>query len=295
MITRFIDIKFDYEEHSYLYKNQKLISVTTIISRIKQPFDKHKVATSVAIRDNKNIQEVLDEWEKTGEEARDKGTIVHKYIEDLLEGIKDSILLDTNIRLPEMDAFDQAYVRIANRLNAKLLLQEVTVGDARFGIAGRVDCLLSIPSEKGETLHIFDWKTGKKFETSNQYAKMKPPFDDLDDCALNHYSIQTSMYRLMLEENRQNAYGLDTSKCEFGDSYLLHLRPDGSFHLHRAKDFRERLKKWLENGIPPEHDYDIKDEEYVTKICEYLENWGNRKISPMLNLRLADAYMHRGK
>lgn len=289
MITIFSDIKFDYAEHSYLFKGRKLVSVTTVISRVKQPFDKNRVAASVAVRDNKNVQDVLEEWEKSGEEARDKGTVVHKYIEDVLDGVKDSVLNNVNMRIPEMDAFDNAYIKIVNTLKAKLLLQEITIGDSLFGVAGRVDCLLSIPNEKRETLHIFDWKTGKKFDTSNQYAKMLAPFDDLDDCAFNHYSLQTSLYRLILERNRQNVYGLDTAKKEFGDSYLLHLRPDGSYHLHRAKDYRARITDWLSNGIPEDINYDTKDEEYAGRICSMLEDWGHKNISSKLKIRLGKA------
>ena len=292
-MTNFNDIKFDHGEHSYLYKGTKLVSVTTLISRIKPAFEKLKVASNVAARDNKSVQEVLDEWEKSGEEARDKGTIVHSYIEDTINRIPDLILNHVNRRIPEMDAFDKAYTRLSSNLDTKFLMQEITVGDKDYGLAGRVDCLLTVSTSSAkEMIHIFDWKTGKKFETQNAYGKMLPPFDDLDDCAYNHYSIQTSLYRLMLERNRQVVGGIDTSKRLFGDSYLLHLKNDGSYQLHRAKDFRDRIADWLKDGLPSEVNYDNKDEEFANKLCSYLESWDKRRISVSTKTKITKAIKH---
>ncbi len=292
-MTNFNDIKFDYEEHSYLYKGTKLVSVTTLISRVKPPFEKMKVASSVALRDGKSVQEVLDEWEKSGEEAREKGTIVHSYVEDTINKRPDLILKHVNVRVAEMDAFDKAYTKLSSSLDTNFLMQEITVGDEVYGLAGRVDCLLSVSksmqANTKNTIHIFDWKTGKKFETQNHYAKMLPPFDDLDDCAFNHYSIQTSLYRLMLERNRQVICGIDTREVNFGDSYLLHLKTDGTYQLHRARDYRSRIDEWLRNGLPPEVNYDNKDEEYANRIASYLESWGNRRISLQAKSKITKA------
>lgn len=284
----FNDIKFDNEEHSYVYKQQKFISVTTLISRVKQPFDKEKVANNIALRDSKTKAEVLEEWERSGEEAREKGTLVHRYIEDTINLKPDNILNHVNLRVPEMEAFDKAYVRMSSVLNAKFMLQEVTVGDLVLGLAGRVDCLLEVTKDE-PTFHIFDWKTGKKFDIQNNYAKMLPPFDDLDDCAFNHYSIQTSIYRLILERNPQQIGEITTVGKKFGDSYLLHLKTDGTYQLHRAKDFRSRISEWLNTGLPEHLAYDNKDEEYASRLSDHLEAWNTRKISPETKARLSKA------
>lgn len=45
---------------------------------------------------------------------------------------------------------------------------------------------------------IVDWKTNAKIEESNRFQKMLGPCYSLDDCNLNHYSIQTSIYRAAL-------------------------------------------------------------------------------------------------
>lgn len=278
-MTNFRQIKFDHAEHAYSYNGVKLMSVTTLISRVKPKFDKMKIATHVASRDSKTIEEVLDDWDKSGEEAREKGTAVHAYIEDKAQGIDDEILKASNFRYEEMNAFDSFYETIKDK--AKILIQETPVADAPMGVAGTIDSILLINNK----LHIFDWKTGKKFECKNKFSKMLPPFEDLDDCALTHYSIQTSLYRLILDRNKaidgepQYLKDVDLTKYEMADSYLLHLRNDGSYHLHRAIDYRSKIESWLENGIPEDLKYDMKDTEYVDKITYLIDNFGNKNPS----------------
>lgn len=272
-MTNFKHIKFDQAEHAYTYNEKRLTSVTTIISRVKPKFDKMKVATNVAARDGKTIEEVINEWEKSGDEAREKGTAVHQYIEDKVQNVNDEILNAINFRYEEMDAFDSFYESMKNI--GEIKIQETPVADEQFEVAGTIDSVLLINNK----LHIFDWKTGKKFECKNNFSKMLPPFEDLDDCALNHYSIQTSLYRLILERNPQELHGLDLSKYEISNSYLLHLKIDGSYQLHRSKDYRSRIEKWLCNGIPVELQYDAKDTEYVDKITYLIDNLSGKKPS----------------
>lgn len=104
-----------------------------------------------------------------------------------------------------------------------------------MGIAGTVDALLL--SNDGHRLsHVWDWKTGKEFKTENRFQNLLPPFEDLPDSDLSAYSLQLSLYRLIIERN---------TSLEVGDCYIAHLDPVGGYHIHKALDLRERVESWL--------------------------------------------------
>lgn len=248
MTTDFSQITFDNKTHTYRHGTQTLLSVTSVIDRLKPPFDKDGISARLAEKEGRDQAEILKEWERSGEESRDKGTRVHGYIEDVLDGKIDPTMRAINDRIPEMDAFDEAWRRMVGGLNVKTIEKEKIVGDCNFGVAGRCDAILEFSGNPC----IFDWKTGKKFDEFNHYEKLLPPFDSEDNCHLNAYSIQVSLYRLMIERN---------TPMRMGDPYILHLRSNGSFHLYRAKDYRARIAGWLANGLPDEFTSDPKAEE----------------------------------
>jgi hypothetical protein len=258
MPTDFNQITFDNKNHTYRLGSQVLLSVTSLIDRLKPIFDKEGISAKLAEREGRSQAEILKEWEKSGEESRDKGTRVHAYIEDVLDDKIDPTLRLINDRVPEMDAFDEAWKRMKKALNIKIIEKEKIVGDSDYGVAGRTDAILEFAGKPC----IFDWKTGKKFDESNPYERMLAPFDGEDNCHLNAYSIQVSLYRLMIERN---------CNYQMGDPYLLHLRPNGTFHLYRAKDYRAKLESWLKNGLPEEFTSDPKAEDAAKFVIKKIE------------------------
>jgi len=97
---------FSPEHHAYTYDGIELVPTTTFLKSVIPEFDQDLVSKKVASKENKTQKEVLDSWALKGEIGRNKGTQIHKYIEDQLNGIKDPILSSINQKLPEMVAFD---------------------------------------------------------------------------------------------------------------------------------------------------------------------------------------------
>jgi hypothetical protein len=230
-------IIFNEADHTYEQDGVKLDSVTTLIQSLCKPFDKETISKKVASNDGKSQAEVLEEWERKGEEARDRGTMVHSYVDDVLSARNDYVMESINIKIPEMVAFDYAWGAMQSKLDAKIDKREFIVGSKELRVAGRVDALVSINIQSVRMKCIFDWKTGK-FRTYNHFQTLLAPFDDQDDCELVKYSLQTSLYRLLMEQEPETTYG---------HAYLAHLRNDGSHMIHRAIDFRDRLTQWLLN------------------------------------------------
>lgn len=234
MKTNFDDIVFNRAGHTYTLNGQELTSVTRLISRLKPPFEAESAAANVAHRDGRSVQSVLDQWERKRQAALEHGTRLHQYIERRLTGQPDGAGEE---RWPEHAAFDVMWERLS-RLGALNVRQvEWVVGDAALGVAGTVDALLH--SAHDDSLHLWDWKTGSKFNTVNRWETLKPPFEDLHNCELNIYSLQLSLYRLIVERNLARA---------LGDGYIVHLPPAGHAQIYTALDLRGRLANWLAGG-----------------------------------------------
>ena len=221
---------FNPDYHSYTYHGAKLQSVTAALKKFHPAFDKAAVAKRVAEKNGQTVAEVLADWEARGKIAIDKGNRVHKHIEETLNGTipagVDPFLI-FNERLPEMDAFDRLWEGMSQFVRP--IQVEWVIGDFDWGLGGTVDTMMV--NEHTGLFHIWDWKTGK-FDTSNLWEKLLPPFETFDACKLNVYSLQVSMYRLIIERN---------TGLSLGDSYIIHLSEDGRHNIYPAKDFRPQL------------------------------------------------------
>ena len=66
-------------------------------------------------------------------------------------------------------------------------------------------------------------------------ARLKPPFDNLPNCELSIYSLQTSLNRLIIERN-----GGEVESCT-----IVHLNNEGQITPYQAMDLRDQLFTWL--------------------------------------------------
>lgn len=234
----FDTISFDADHHRYTHAptGQPLISVSRAVKHVTPEFEAERIAAKVAAKNGKTTDEVLAEWEDKKVVALQRGTLVHDYIEATLQKrTPPANPFCPNGQLPEMEAFDSWYTS-AVREGAHLVATEMIIGDVELGIAGTLDCLLF--SEKTGKHHLLDWKTNSKFRTSNRWQTLLPPFAHVGDCELGRYSLQLSLYRLILERTAGHL-------LELGDSFLVHLSRDGRPWTYRAIDLRERAEEWL--------------------------------------------------
>lgn len=235
-ISCFSNVRYNNDTHSYCIGEKSLIPVTSVIARLKSRFDRDGISKRIAEESGRTQEAVLKEWERKGQDSRDKGTRLHAYIEDVIADKCDDIL-KINERLPEMKAFDEAWKLMRSRLNVTVIHKELVIGDIELGVGGRVDAIVSI-NDDVPSICVFDWKTGK-FRVKNEYEMLLKPFNTVDNCERNLYSLQVSLYRLIIEKN---------TKIKLGDGYLVHLNNEGKYTIYRAKDFREPLLKWLQGG-----------------------------------------------
>jgi hypothetical protein len=146
------DIRLRESDHTYILASKPTIgfcNVTKLIQGQFPPFEREKMAGWLVNNSNKYIdytaEELLQEWE----DIKDKGSEVHKELENY-------ILSGKIPTLPKAISGMNWYDREIGLYGDKVF-PEVIVFSEELEVAGTVD-LLVYNSNTGEC-HIFDWKT----------------------------------------------------------------------------------------------------------------------------------------
>lgn len=201
----FHDFNFFESDHHYEYKGKRVgVSVTRFIEEFANEFDAELVASRVAKKQGKTIEEVLDEWEYKNKFACEKGSTCHEYAQSLWSG-EEWIYKPFNNNCEE---YQQAVKKICSQAimfkydyqdKLEHLADEYVIGSEIYNIASAVDQLFV--DKKTGGLILVDYKTNSDIHKSERYAKpMKTPLGHLKDCAISHYYIQLSLYKYFIEE-----------------------------------------------------------------------------------------------
>lgn len=149
------------------------------------------------------IQEVLDEWEYKNKWACHKGHLGHEYSQSLWNGQSPYYYgkmqnESENIALEKIfNQADNFYKDYEDRLEH--LADEYVIGSEEYDIASAIDHLFINKLTGG--LVLVDYKTNSDIHKNERYAKdMKVPLHHLKDFTLNHYYIQLSIYKYLVEK-----------------------------------------------------------------------------------------------
>jgi len=235
---------FEEETHTYHYRDIKYDSVTSYIKRFKTPFDKGFWSKKKAAERGVDVSVVLDEWQGKADVANDLGTRVHKWIEDFWSGDAKELTEGDEPAFAErigkfMDLHEQRFKNLVP------LSSELKIFCRKWKLAGTIDQPFLMWDEKQNKVLflIGDWKTNKEFRSDDhpkgRYKKLLHPFSHLWENHLNEYSIQVSLYRLILEDE----IGLETN-----GGFLCHIGPEGPAKIHPIKDLRDHLRIYLQNN-----------------------------------------------
>lgn len=215
----------------YEYEGTRLERVTTFVKKLHPPFNKDEVAQKVARSTNRPVEQIKMDWELKGKHGRELGEKVHQYIQERLSGeVIDGLRYRLNGSTPkEFDSFDSFWNNAVNELTPTRI--EWIVGDIGYKLGGRVDVLFHHPTDG---YILADFKTGRIEEWDRD--KFYPPFDDIPNDTLYHYSFQLSLYKIIIERN---------TNIKVAKMWIVHLKPDGGFEIIPAEDYSYRLKSYL--------------------------------------------------
>jgi hypothetical protein len=220
-----MSIVFNNKDHSYKSidgDNIDWVSVTTLISNFKKPFDAKAVAAKVT--KNKKSKwfgiepaTILKIWDDESQRAMSLGTYYHNQREaDICslasmerEGVTVPVITPSGehdgIRLAPSQKLDPG------------VYPEHMVYLKSAGICGQSD-LVEVVNGK---IYIIDYKTNKEIKKESFVNwegvsdKLSFPIHHLDDCNFNHYALQLSIYMyIMLKHN---------PKLKPGAMYIHHI------------------------------------------------------------------------
>ena len=203
----FYDYRFYEAGHSYYYKSEKVNkSVTGLVSQFVEPFDEKKWLPKKAKERGISELELKAEWQKKADISASTGTLFHRYMEEGLAGklycpetskVRPDILLDVMGRYDKLVPLANEFIRFS-RAHFIPFKSEFIVG-LRSIIAGQIDQIFY--NKESKKFDIYDWKTNKEISCwSVWHKKMLGPFQSLDECELNSYSLQLSIYKWLLEK-----------------------------------------------------------------------------------------------
>lgn len=241
-------IVFNADDHSYKSlddSNIDWISVTTLVSHFKKPFDAKKIAEKVSKKKNSKwygIEPMLIQkiWNNESERSTTLGTWYHNQRENDLcsfasierEGITVPVFKPSEIK----EGIKTAPLQ---KLEPGVYPEHM-VYLRSAGICGQSD-LVEIVNGR---VNIIDYKTNKKIDTESyidwegKSEKMLSPLDLLDDCNFNHYALQLSIYMYIILKHNP--------KLKPGKIFIHHI----TFEIEKEDDWGYPIVKLDANKDP---------------------------------------------
>ena len=278
------NVAFSEKTHTYwnVDDNERYISVTTLIGRYENEFDKefwsaYKALEKLIPKDNwkiekksllnskkfdkeilniyniseldfnKTQQSILDEWQLENAKSCERGTKIHSMFE------KAMYKAGANVSLKkfgiggkfECDK-ERTKLDLENGVYPEYLISR-TSPDGILRLAGQIDLLV----KQGNDIIIIDYKTNKKIDQhsffdskSKKTQKMKFPLNNIEDCNFWHYTLQLSTYAWMIEKLNPNFKVKDLIIVHYD-----HNNNETIYHLEYLKNDVERMLKHYKKEI----------------------------------------------
>ena len=205
----FKGIDFHEEEHFYTINDYRFgISATSLIETYAQEFDSDGISQMVANKRGISQKEVLDEWKKENEFSCIKGSCIHLKAQSLWMGTDYEIDYNTIDDTIDKDRLKKEYDIMSKQATDfyndykdmyDMIQDEFIVWSKEFDIAGSIDGIMY--NKNTQQCCILDFKSNKDLQFKSKYRKkMKVPLHKLDDVNGQHYYIQLSIYKYLIEK-----------------------------------------------------------------------------------------------
>lgn len=198
-------LKFTAHDHKYRSDDDiNWLSVTSLISNFKQPFDADKIAAKSAKSKKSKWygmtpEDIKAAWKAEALRATTLGTWYHNCRESDICGLENMERHGNTI--PVFKPLEIEGIKYSpNQKLTNGVYPEHMVYLKSAGVCGQSDLVEIING----VVHITDYKTNKEIKVEGYTnwegvtQKMSSPVAHLDDCHLNHYALQLSMYMFII-------------------------------------------------------------------------------------------------
>jgi hypothetical protein len=196
------------DKHEYISLDNpdlKWTSVTSFISKFKQPFDADTIARKVCKSKKSkwygmSVEDILKAWKAESDRATTLGTWYHNQREADLCSLStiNREGMDVSIFSPLLD--NDGSKTAPDQKLTEGIYPEHMVFLKSVGLCGQSD-YVEVVNKK---VNIIDYKTNKEIKKESfksfdgRSQKMSAPVSHLDDCNFNHYALQLSLYMYMI-------------------------------------------------------------------------------------------------
>ena len=269
---------FNEESHVYFDvtdSKKKYVSVTTMIEKFGQPFDKefwssYKALEKLLPKDewaiekksllnnkifNRDIleahninendfniekQAILDAWQSENNKSCERGTKIHAQLESSFYKKKKNIDLAKYQVGGKFECVkDKTELDLDNGVYPEYLISWDSPS-GKLHVAGQLDVI----AKKGNSIVILDWKTNKKLDLKGFYdsrtrktTKMKCPLNSLEECNYSHYNLQLSTYAYMLTQKYP--------EFVIEDLVLVHFDHNDNMTIYHLPYLKTEVEKML--------------------------------------------------
>ena len=244
---------------------EELCSVSGTIEKFEPYTDWDTITANYALKNGYTVEEVTRMWHETNIIATNNGSLTHLFAENYMHFFQGHPEKICNIIKPQYE--DGYLIPYSNKQFAAAAyyndIHDLFIDESKpvklwpvmpesqiyifkdnpWGIkeryAGTFDILNAYQAKDGKwKLLIFDWKTNAKIINDFIRSKkqmMEVPFEDMFDEALQHYTVQLSLYQL----------GLEQLGYEVADRKIIWLKDDGTYEKISVPNVTDRCIKAL--------------------------------------------------
>jgi hypothetical protein len=211
-------ISFQEIGHKYTINGETdYTSVTTFTHSIFSKFDAHAVIENMMSSESWSSSvyfgmtegEIIRLWEDNRKDSAEKGTMLHKMIEDYYNDVEvDYTTMEEFVYFME---FDKDHCLTPYRT-------EWMIWDSVIKIAGSIDM---VAKNSDGTFTIYDWKRSKRIYKDafgGKHANI-PGLSHIPDTNFWHYAFQLNVYKYILE----TSYGVSIR-----DMFIVQIHPTQS-------------------------------------------------------------------
>lgn len=254
---KFSSLVFIEKSHQYFIGDKEFCPVSNVISKWFIPFETEMQAEKYAMKNGLKKEDVLRDWKYNNLLATTTGSLVHEFGESygwLKAGHPEKITAPCRYQYSEETGWlipTRPKEIAAKKFLDNILGDQVKFVGAEFkmhssymtgistNMAGTFDLLTYYDNPGGKSGFILcDWKTNKSLisDYNREHRKMMlPPFSDMIDEPLSHYTLQFAAYQCMLESIGINIIG----------RVLIWLKDDGEYQTFKIEDKSSLFKSLL--------------------------------------------------